>query len=76
MVKCADFFQKKILVFLLLGSEGITSSYDPNAVIQSRINVCSDINEHEHSPHCEEALPVCDFSSKYRFVFSKSYNQN
>ena len=57
-------------------SEGITSSYDPNAVIQSRINVCSDINEHEHSPYCEEALPVCDFSSKYRFVFSKSYDQN
>ena len=46
--------------------------YDPNAVIKTRNDECSEANEHEHSPHCEEEHPECDFLSKYRFVFFQS----
>ena len=38
-------------------------------MIQTRYDVCSEANEHEHSPHCEEEQPECDFFSKYRSVF-------
>ena len=40
-------------------------------MIQTRYDECSNNDEHEHSPHCEdqEEQPECDFLSKYRFVF-------
>ena len=49
--------------------------YDPNAVIQTRYDVCSEANEHEHSPHCEEEQPECDFFSKYRSVFFQIFSR-
>ena len=41
-------------------------------MIKTRNDECSEANEHEHSPHCEEEHPECDFLSKYRFVFFQS----
>ena len=45
--------------------------YDPNDVIVTRIDQCSEENEHEHSPHCEEEEEhECDFHSIYRLGYS------
>ena len=45
--------------------------YDPNDVIVTRNDQCSEENKHEHSPHCEEEEEhECDFHSMYRLGYS------